>query len=227
MCAQVSRVLSFALAVVVVIACPASAFAADPPAPVPLTLGWQYAPDPGDKGLAANWQSGRFGSTWEPTTVPHVFDARPLPNLFKGTVGWYRVAIKGPPTAEGTGWWLRFEQVRRKARVWLNGRELGSNTQPYTPFELPAIGLKQGQPNLLVVRADNRRVPGTREGWWNWGGITRPVSLISRGPVVLRDAGVMPARTCDGDNCTCTPSGGCHCEILTYSHCETLHPQPL
>lgn len=31
----------------------------------------------------------------------------------------------------------------------------------------------------------------------------------------------------NGDDCTCTPTGGCHCEILTYDHCETLHPQPL
>ena len=31
----------------------------------------------------------------------------------------------------------------------------------------------------------------------------------------------------NGDDCTCTPSGGCTCEILTYDHCESLHPQPL
>ena len=29
-----------------------------------------------------------------------------------------------------------------------------------------------------------------------------------------------------GEDCTCTPSGGCTCEILTYDHCESLHPQP-
>ncbi len=202
MCAQVSRVLLFVLAVVV-FACPASALAADPPAPVPLTQGWQYSPDPTDRGLTANWQSGHMGATWEPSTVPHVFDARPLEHLFKGMVGWYRVGFTGPATAEGTGWWLRFEQVRRKARVWLNGVEIGSSTQPYVPFQVPAKGLKVGQPNLLVVRADNRRSAGTREGWWNWGGITRPVSLVPRGPVVLHDAGVMPRRSCDGGGERC------------------------
>ncbi|MBL9014442.1 MAG: hypothetical protein JNL83_09705 [Myxococcales bacterium] len=31
----------------------------------------------------------------------------------------------------------------------------------------------------------------------------------------------------NGDDCTCTPTGGCTCEILTYDHCESLHPQPL
>jgi len=203
MCAHVSRVLLFVLAAIV-LACPASAVAADPPAPVSLKQGWEYSPDPTDRGLVANWKSGRMGATWEPGTVPHVFDARPLPQLFKGTVGWYRVAFQGPATAPGTGWWLRFEQVRRKARVWLNGVEIGSNFQPYTPFELPAKGLRPGRPNVLVVRADNRRTPGTREGWWNWGGITRPVSLVARGPVVLRDVGVMPRRTCSDDGKGCT-----------------------
>jgi beta-glucuronidase len=204
MSATLSRVLLSVLAVVVVLACPAGASAADPPPPVPLAQGWQYSPDPADRGVVANWQSGHMGATWEPTTVPHVFDARPLPELFKGTVGWYRVAFTGPATAEGTGWWLRFEQVRRKARVWLNGVEIGAHTDPYTPFEIPAAGLKPGQPNLLVVRADNRRTPGTREGWWNWGGITRPVSLVSRGPVVLHDVGVMPRRTCgEGEAAKC------------------------
>ncbi len=204
MCATLSRVLLSVLAVVVVlVACPAGASAADPPAPVSLAQGWQYSPDPTDRGVVANWQSGRMGATWEPTTVPHVFDARPLAQLFDGTVGWYRVGFTGPATKDGTGWWLRFEQVRRKARVWLNGVEIGAHVDPYTPFEIPAKGLKAGQPNLLVVRADNRRTPGTREGWWNWGGITRPVSLVSRGPVVLHDAGVLPQRTCQEDGTSC------------------------
>jgi len=197
----VPRVLLCLLAVVVALACPAGASAADPPGPVKLAQGWQYAPDRADRGIGANWQSGRFGSAWEPSTVPHVMDARPLEHLFKGTVGWYRVAFTGPATREGMGWWLRFDQARRSARVWLNGRELGSHRDPYTPFELPASGLLVGKSNLLVVRTDNRRPPGTREGWWNWGGITRPVSLVARGPVVLHDAGVLPRRTCTGEAC--------------------------
>jgi len=188
-------------AVVVALACPSGALAAGPPPPVQLSQGWQFALDRGDQGLGANWQSGRFGTRWEPATVPHVFDARPLERLFTGTVGWYRIAFAGPATAEGMNWWLRFEQVRRTARVWLNGREIGVHRDPYTPFEIPAKGLLEGRPNMLVVRADNRRRPGTREGWWNWGGMTRSVYLAARGPVVLRDAGVLPRRTCSGEDC--------------------------
>lgn len=197
----VARVLLLVLAVVVALACPAGAFAADPPPPVPLAQGWQFVLDPGDHGLAADWQSGIGGKGWVPVTVPHVFDPRPLPQLFKGTIGWYRLNFTGPATARGMGWWIRFEQVRRIADVWLNGRKLGVHRDPYTPFELPASGLLPGKPNTLVVRADNRRPPGTREGWWNWGGMTRQVSLVARGPVVLHDVGVLPQRHCDHTGC--------------------------
>jgi beta-glucuronidase len=168
---------------------------------VRLSQGWQFAPDGSDRGLDANWQSGIIGAAWEPVAVPHVFDPRPLAKLFKGTVGWYRIGFMGPAAAEGIAWWVRFEQVRRSARVWLNGRELGVHSDAYTPFELPAKGLLADRPNMLVVRADNRRPPGTREGWWNWGGITRAVSLIARGPIALRDAGVLPRRTCAARGC--------------------------
>jgi beta-glucuronidase len=99
------------------------------------------------------------------------------------------------------GWALRFEQVRRIARVWLNGRELGIHRDPYTPFELAAAGLRPGRPNTLVVRADYRRSPALREGWWNWGGITRQVSLVARGPVVLHDPGLLPRRVCVESTC--------------------------
>jgi beta-glucuronidase len=201
MSAQVLRVSPLLFAIVVAFAFPAGALAADPPGPAPLGQGWEFTLDPGDRGLSANWQSGRIGTGWQKTTVPHVFNPDPRPELFKGTIGWYRVGFTGPATAPGAGWWVRFEQVRRSARVWLNGREIGTHKDPYTPFELPAKGLLPGQTNVLVVRADNRRPPGTREGWWNWGGITRAVSLVARGPVVLHDVGVLPRRTCDGGDC--------------------------
>ncbi|MFP5361743.1 MAG: glycoside hydrolase family 2 protein [Thermoleophilia bacterium] len=196
------RLLS-ALAVVValVLALPGGARAADPPGPVSLSQGWDFAVDPTDKGTVLNWQSGRGGSDWEPATIPHVLDARTDPEVFAGSIGWYRLTFQGPQSRPGVGWALRFEQVRRIARVWLNGEELGVNRDPYTPFELPATGLRPGAPNTLVVRVDYRRKPGLREGWWNWGGITRPVSLVARGPVVMHAAGLLPRRACVKSKC--------------------------
>jgi len=197
------RLLS-ALAVVVALALvlPGAARAADPPGPVSLSQGWNVAKDPADQGLQRNWQSGQAGNGWEPATIPHVLESSTKPEFFYGSVGWYRLTFRGPELPSGLNWAVRFDQVRRVARVWLNGREIGSHRDPYTPFELPAKGLRQGEPNTLVVRVDYRRGRELREGWWNWGGITRPVSLVARGPVVMHDAGLLPRRVCVQSDCT-------------------------
>jgi hypothetical protein len=194
-----SRVLLLVLAVV--LAFPAGAPAAAPPGPVTLAKGWEWVSDPTDDGLVLGWQSGQGGTGWKPTTVPHVIDASTDPAVFLGSIGWYRLTFTGPATAARMGWALRFEQVRRVARVWLNGREIGTHHGPYTPFELLAKGLRPGEPNTLVVRVDYRRSPTLREGWWNWGGITGPVSLVARGPVVMHDAGLLPRQRCDQRGC--------------------------
>jgi beta-glucuronidase len=185
---------------------PASASAAapgpGPPAPVSLDGTWQRLPDPGLVGSARGWQTGAGGG-WTPAPVPGVFDARPLAQLFHGTVIWYRLTFAGPSAPAGFSWALRFEQVRRTARVWLNGRELGSHDDPYTDFTLPATGLQAGRPNTLVVRVDNRKGAEPREGWWNWGGIVRPVELVPQGPVTLTNPALLPQVTCSApERCT-------------------------
>src|SRR4051794_34953495 len=174
-----------------VLAPPAGAAAAPaPPAAVPLGSGWELAMDPGERGVAAGRPDGR-GADWRATTLPGVLDPRPDDDVFHGTVGWYRVTFPGPAAAAGYGWDLRFDSVRRVADVWLNGRSMGRHTDPYVPFELPARGLRPGRPNTLVVQVDNRKGAEPREGWWNWGGIVRPVALVPRGRVMLDTPGLL------------------------------------
>ena len=151
---------------------------------IPLDRGWEFADEP--KG------------PWRAVSVPHVMDPNPTIDVWEGRVAWYRLRFDGPPTELGRGWALQFGQVRRRAQVFLNGNEIGRNTDPYTPFVVPADGLLPGEVNTLVVRVDNRRTPGWREGWWNWGGITRPVHLIPRGRVELRDTGLLSEVDCRG-----------------------------
>jgi beta-glucuronidase len=78
---------------------------------------------------------------------------------------------------------LYFEAVNYEATVYLNGTLLGSHTGGFTPFQFNVTGhLREGQ-NLLVVKVDNRRskeaVPTLMSDWWNYGGITRSVRLVS------------------------------------------------
>src|SRR5215210_6003583 len=145
---------------------------------------------------------------WQPAQVPSVFDTRALPSLYPGQVRRYRVSFRGPPTPRGFSWLLHFESVRRSATVFLNGRRLGRNVDPYTPFAFEARGLRPGQPNELVVLVDGRKNPDLPEGWWNWNGIVRPVSLVPAGPAHLEDLGTMSRVRCGG------PARRCRAELL-------------
>ena len=100
---------------------------------------------------------------------------RALPALYAGSVRSYRVRFRGPATPRGFRWKLVFESVRRSAGVYLNGRRIGRNGDPYTPFSVEAKGLRRGATNELVVVVDGRKDRRLREGWWNWNGIVRPV----------------------------------------------------
>ena len=169
---------------------------AQAPEQVPLADGWEFRADPRNRGLTGRWSNDDRTGPWRPVDVPHVFNAQPRDAEFNGTVGWYRVRFRGPAAPAGFGWRLHFEGARRVARVWLNGRPIGSNGNPYQTFTLPAAGLRAGAANELVVRVQNVRPDGLREGWWNWGGLTRPVTLVPRGRITYDDLGVLSDVDC-------------------------------
>jgi beta-glucuronidase len=182
----VSRLLCIPI-LLAALAGPAAASAATTPRPVPLERGWMFAVDE---------------QAAKPVSVPHVMQPNPTPASFPGTTGTYSLRFTPPRLPRGFAWALHFEQVRRVARVVLNGTTIGVHKDPYVPFTLPARSLKPGVPNELVVHVDNRKGPEPREGWWNWGGITRPVTLVAEGPVVLDGLGLLPHVDCDkGGRC--------------------------
>jgi hypothetical protein len=181
-----------------VLAAPDGPVSAMPPAPVALMSGWRFAPDPNDVGLAGGWaMRPALASTWAPVALPHDFNPVISAASNRGGVGWYAIDFTGPGITSGRSWSVRFESVRRNAEVWLNGVELGTSSDPYTPFSLPAGSLVPGGPNLLVVRVDNLKgrdpLP---EDWWNWGGILGPVTLEPLGRISLAGLGVVPQLGC-------------------------------
>ena len=168
------------------------------PATVSLSDGWKWVPDPHNLGIAEDWGQGGGGSLpWAPVTLPNDFNAAVSSTSDIGTVAWYEVKFTGPPNTAGRAWQVAFESVRRNAQVWLNGYKLGSNSDPYAPFSLPATTLKPGEPNLLIVRVDNIKGGGSLpEDWWNWGGIMGPVTLRSVGRLDTKDLGVTSTLGC-------------------------------
>jgi beta-galactosidase/beta-glucuronidase len=137
-----------------------------------------------------------------------VVDSRALPSLYPGVVRRYRLRFEGPETPPGFRWLIEFESVRRNAAVFLNGRRIGRNVDPYTPFTVEARGLRPGRRNELVVEVDGRKDPRLPEGWWNWNGIVRPVRLVPAGPAHIRDLGTMSRVRCRG------PARGCRAKFL-------------
>jgi beta-glucuronidase len=157
-------------------------------------------------GPTAQPETGPVTENWEPTRVPDVFDATAMAELYPGHVKVYRLRFRGPRVPPGWRWLIRFESVRRGATVYLNGRRLGYDADAYTPFAFEAKGLRPGRSNLLTVRVDNRKNPKLLEGWWNWGGIIRPVRLVPVPPLALTDLGWMSEVSCRGPARRCKAS---------------------
>lgn len=183
-----------------------SAAPAEPQAPPPEEDG------PDDAARVTVHARASQAGPWRPTAVPSVFDPLATPSLYPGAVKRYRLRFRAPKTLKGFRWMLQFEEVRRYAGVFLNGHRIGRSRDPYVPFQMEAKGLKPGKRNTLTVLVDSRKDPRLAEGWWNWGGIVRPVRLTPLGKVDLGrpntgTLGVMPKVRCSG------PARGCKAQV--------------
>jgi beta-glucuronidase len=102
---------------------------------------------------------------------------------YEGTV-WYEKTFNAALPKEDEKTYLYFGAVNYRADVYLNGKKLGMHKGGFTPFDfqIPA-GLLKSKGNYLVVKVDNKRakdeVPTLNTDWWNYGGITRDVKLVT------------------------------------------------
>ncbi len=107
---------------------------------------------------------------------------RPELLYYEGTV-WYRKTFESVGVPEGQRAFLRFGAVNYRADVYLNGEKLGSHVGGFTPFTFEATQYLKPGTNSLVVKVDNKRskegVPTLNTDWWNYGGITREVKLVT------------------------------------------------
>ena len=200
-CVRRALATSAALAVVF----PAAAAAAAPPRAQMLSQGWevrgqQAAPAPPQpapaRGGAARGRAATPGATARPgraarrstpagapITVPSVFNPKAVAAEYAGQVRRYRLRFTGPRTPRGFRWLIEFESVRRS-------RDRLPQRAPAGPQRRPLHALHPRGPRAAararatscVVVVDSRKDPRLPEGWWNWGGIVRPVRLIPAGP---------------------------------------------
>lgn len=95
---------------------------------------------------------------------------------------WYRRKFDYKKETSGNRLFLYFGAVNYKAEVYLNGKKLGMHVGGFTPFDFDISEVVKDSNNVLVLKVDNTRsltaVPMANTDWWNYGGITRDVSLI-------------------------------------------------
>lgn len=154
------------------------------------TLGgtWYLRRDLANSGLKSHWEKTRSFAAWEKISIPNAFNAGDDSELsYVGYSAWYATQFKRPASPRGSNWILQFNSVNLRARIYLNGKQIGAHNGGFIPFEIPARALKSGT-NTLIVRTDSEltttSVPSVEErsdqltgGWWNFGGILREVVL--------------------------------------------------
>lgn len=114
-----------------------------------------------------------------------------MPELkyYEGTV-WY--ARKFDVEREsGKRLFLYFGAISYRSRIYLNGEEIGKHEGGFTPFQIEVTDLVKDTDNFLAVEVNNTRqvdaIPAMAFDWWNYGGITRDVMLVSTVKTYIQD----------------------------------------
>ncbi len=129
---------------------------------------------------------------WKPVMLPHtaVIEPREISNP-QTVLAFYRKTFTPPAEWQGKRVALEFEGVMQISDYWLNGEHLHFQAGGYMGFVLDLSDkLKFGQPNELIVRADNREHPLVPPGkpvksmdFCYHSGIYRDVNLLVTDPL--------------------------------------------
>ena len=109
--------------------------------------------------------------------------------LYEGTV-WMKRNFDYTPR-EGQRALLYFGAVNYEAIVYVNGKKAGRHVGGFTPFCYDVTDLVHEGSNFVIVKIDNKRhrdnVPTQIFDWWNYGGITRDVLLVTVPETYIED----------------------------------------
>lgn len=109
--------------------------------------------------------------------------------LYEGTV-WYEHTFSYH-LQRGRRAFFHVGAANYRARVWMNGEALCEHEGGFTPFDCDATGLLKEGDNFVVISVNNTRhaddIPALNFDWWNYGGLTRDVSLIDVPAAFIED----------------------------------------
>src|SRR5262245_31745579 len=109
--------------------------------------------------------------------------------FYEGSL-WYKQSFDYQKTAQYR-LFLHFGAANYQADVYLNGELLGHHEGGFTPFDFEITEKVQPKDNFIIVRVNDTRaadqVPALTTDWWNYGGITRPVTLVEVPQTFIQD----------------------------------------
>lgn len=114
--------------------------------------------------------------------VPGDFNTQMPEITYLEGVVWYKKTFTHNKVA-GKRYFIHFGAVNYVATVYLNGKFIGIHEGGFTPFQFEITNLAIIGNNSLIVKVNNQRLkdglPGLGYDWFNYGGITRDVNLVS------------------------------------------------
>ena len=121
--------------------------------------------------------------------------------LFYEGVVWYERHFDwhGQPN---THTFLHFGAANYRANIAVNGRNLCAHEGGFTSFDCDATSALKDGDNSIVIAVENERrrdrVPTLKTDWWNYGGLTGEVSLVSVPQSYIDDESLSLERRTDG-----------------------------
>lgn len=108
---------------------------------------------------------------------------------YEGTM-WYARKFNTVKARDGR-LFLYFAAVSYRCRIYLNGKEIAQHEGGFTPFQVEITDAVNEKDNFLAIEVNNTRqidaIPAMAFDWWNYGGITRDVFLVSTPKVFIDD----------------------------------------
>ena len=177
---------------------------------------WRFLPDPQDHGETRSWFAAPLPDDAMLIAVPGAWNEQLAERGVMNFVGrgWYETTFslsRLDPREKRT--FLRIGAANHSAKVWLNGTRVGEHSGGYLPFDIDiSEGLLSGVPNRLTICVDSRLsmetlpqgidpdappyngpgfdrrhvYPPTRFDFFPYGGLIRPVHIITVGSMHIR-----------------------------------------
>jgi beta-glucuronidase len=144
------------------------------------------------------------------------------PTLFRyeGVV-WYERDFDYQPKPDKRTF-LHIGAANYRSYVWVNQKRICDHEGGFTPFDCEVTAVHQPGNNFVVIAVDSTRlvdgIPGLNTDWYNYGGLTRDVSLVDVPKVFVDDFDVhLKAMAMDGIE------GYVHIEDATEGTEVTIH----